>query len=134
MDLPTNAPMNPSTDDGAPPWAAALLQQVERLAARVTELEQARAGTAALTRTGTPTEAGALAHAGAPAGATLPPADAASAQPARPEVTEEDMVYIAAAVAAYLGVRARIRQVRLVQSAAWAQVGRATIHASHRVH
>jgi methylmalonyl-CoA carboxyltransferase large subunit len=49
------------------------------------------------------------------------------------EVTEEDMVFIAAAVAAYLGVRARIRQVRLVQSVAWAQVGRATIHASHRV-
>ena len=43
------------------------------------------------------------------------------------------MVFIAAAVAAYLGVRARIRQVRLVQSVAWAQVGRATIHASHRV-
>jgi methylmalonyl-CoA carboxyltransferase large subunit len=60
---------------------------------------------------------------------------AAPAEPPRPpEVTEEDMVFIAAAVAAYLGVRARIRQVRLVQSSAWAQVGRATIHASHRVH
>ena len=44
------------------------------------------------------------------------------------------LLVIAAAVAAFLGVRAHIRQVRLIQSSAWAQVGRATVHASHRVH
>jgi methylmalonyl-CoA carboxyltransferase large subunit len=49
-------------------------------------------------------------------------------------VTEEDMVAISAAVAAFLGVRARIRQVRLVHSSAWAQVGRMGTHASHHTH
>jgi methylmalonyl-CoA carboxyltransferase large subunit len=48
--------------------------------------------------------------------------------------SEEDMLAIAAAVAAFLGVRARIRQVRLVQSSAWAQVGRIGTHASHHTH
>jgi methylmalonyl-CoA carboxyltransferase large subunit len=49
-------------------------------------------------------------------------------------VTEEDMLAISAAVAAFLGVRARIRQVRLVHSSAWAQVGRIGSHASHHTH
>ena len=49
-------------------------------------------------------------------------------------VSEEDMVAISAAVAAFLGVRARIRQVRLVLSSAWAQVGRMGTHASHHTH
>jgi methylmalonyl-CoA carboxyltransferase large subunit len=48
--------------------------------------------------------------------------------------TEEEMVAISAAVAAFLGVRARIRQVRVVQSSAWAQVGRMGTHASHHTH
>ena len=48
--------------------------------------------------------------------------------------SEEDMVAISAAVAAFLGVRARIRQVRLVHSSAWAQVGRIGTHASHHPH
>jgi methylmalonyl-CoA carboxyltransferase large subunit len=49
-------------------------------------------------------------------------------------VSEDDMVAISAAVAAFLGVRARIRQVRLVHSSAWAQVGRMGTHASHHTH
>lgn len=48
--------------------------------------------------------------------------------------SEEDMLAISAAVAAFLGVRARIRQVRLVHSSAWAQVGRMGTHASHHTH
>lgn len=62
------------------------------------------------------------------------PAAPSPAPAAQPEASEEDMLVIAAAVAAFVGVRARIRQVRLIQSSAWAQVGRATVHASHRVH
>ena len=54
---------------------------------------------------------------------------AASAAP-----SEEEMLAIGAAVAAFLGVRAQIRQVRLVRSSAWAQVGRMGAHASHRLH
>ncbi len=56
-------------------------------------------------------------------------AKAAAAAP-----SEEDMLAISAAVAAFLGVRARIRQVRLVHSSAWAQVGRMGTHASHHTH
>lgn len=40
---------------------------------------------------------------------------------------------IAAAVATYLGVKPRIRQVRLLGSGAWAQQGRVTIQASYAV-
>ena len=47
--------------------------------------------------------------------------------------SEETLLAIAAAVAAFLGVRARIRQVRVVHSTAWAQVGRVGAHASHRL-
>ncbi|MHB1373998.1 MAG: hypothetical protein ACYC5W_07750 [Thauera sp.] len=49
-------------------------------------------------------------------------------------ISEEEMLAISAAIAAFLGVRAHIRQVRLVHSATWAQVGRVHIQASHRVH
>ncbi len=60
---------------------------------------------------------------------------AAAKLAARPApVSEEDMIAISAAVAAFLGVRARIRQVRLVHSSAWAQVGRIGTHASHHTH
>ncbi len=48
--------------------------------------------------------------------------------------SEEELLIISAAVAAYLGVRASIRQVRLVHSSAWGQVGRIGVHASHRLH
>lgn len=47
---------------------------------------------------------------------------------------EETLLAISAAVAAFLGVRAHIRQVRLVHSTAWGQVGRMGVHASHRRH
>jgi methylmalonyl-CoA carboxyltransferase large subunit len=59
---------------------------------------------------------------------------AAKAAAAPAPVSEEDMIAISAAVAAFLGVRARIRQVRLVHSSAWAQVGRMGTHASHHTH
>lgn len=48
--------------------------------------------------------------------------------------SEEDLLAISAAVAAFLGVRSHIRQVRLLQSSAWAQVGRIGTHASHHPH
>ena len=60
--------------------------------------------------------------------------EASTAKAAPTPVSEEDMLAISAAVAAYLGVRARIRQVRLVHSSAWAQVGRMGTHASHHTH
>jgi methylmalonyl-CoA carboxyltransferase large subunit len=61
------------------------------------------------------------------------PAAAAAAEPAPASITEEEMLAIAAAIAAYLGVRAHIRQVRLLSTNAWAQQGRVSIQASHRL-
>lgn len=50
------------------------------------------------------------------------------------ELTEEELLAISAAIAAYLGVRPHIRQIRLISSNAWAQQGRVSIQASHRLH
>jgi methylmalonyl-CoA carboxyltransferase large subunit len=55
----------------------------------------------------------------------------AAAAPAATDVSEEILLVISAAVAAFLGKRPHIRQIRLVGSAAWAQQGRVTIQASH---
>lgn len=75
----------------------------------------------------------------APAAAVVP-VQAATAAPgpvlAAPEangITEEELLAISAAIGAYLGVRAHIRQIRLVSTSAWAQQGRVSIQASHRL-
>jgi methylmalonyl-CoA carboxyltransferase large subunit len=61
------------------------------------------------------------------------PAPQPAPAPKEPEISEEIMLVIAAAVAAYLGERAHIRVARLVSSHAWAQQGRVSIQASHRL-
>jgi len=62
------------------------------------------------------------------------PVPAPAPQPVvQDQISEETMLIIAAAVAAYLGERAHIRVVRLVPSHAWAQQGRVSIQASHRL-
>lgn len=54
------------------------------------------------------------------------------AAPIVPEaISEELMLVISAAVAAFLGERAHIRQVRLVRSPGWSSVGRVSIQTSH---
>jgi methylmalonyl-CoA carboxyltransferase large subunit len=66
---------------------------------------------------------------------TKAPRLAPSPPPARPAVaeglSEELILVIAAAIAAFVGKKAHIRQIRLIGSAAWAQQGRVTIQASH---
>ena len=73
--------------------------------------------------------------AAAPAAAAAP---APVAEPSKPEptpdITDEELLAISGALAAYLGVRVHIRQIRLISSSAWAQVGRVFIQASHRLH
>jgi methylmalonyl-CoA carboxyltransferase large subunit len=66
---------------------------------------------------------------------------AASAAPAPPPqeekrqgITEEELLAISGALAAYLGVRVHIRQIRLISSRAWATEGRVMIQASHQLH
>jgi methylmalonyl-CoA carboxyltransferase large subunit len=47
------------------------------------------------------------------------------------EVGEELLTVLSAAIAAFLGKKPHIRQVRLLGSAAWGMQGRVTIQASH---
>jgi methylmalonyl-CoA carboxyltransferase large subunit len=51
--------------------------------------------------------------------------------PAAEGLSEETLLVISAAIAAFLGKKAPIRQIRLLRSDAWAQQGRTTIQASH---
>ncbi|MCA9184040.1 MAG: hypothetical protein R3E01_26700 [Pirellulaceae bacterium] len=50
-----------------------------------------------------------------------------------PQIDEQTLSVISAAIAAYLGVTPHIRQVRLIGSMSWLQNGRATIQASHNL-
>jgi methylmalonyl-CoA carboxyltransferase 12S subunit len=68
------------------------------------------------------------------------PAAAPTPTPVEPpkteEVSPETIMILSAAVAAFLGKRARIRSARLVRTApsnAWAQQGRAFVQASHNL-
>jgi methylmalonyl-CoA carboxyltransferase 12S subunit len=71
--------------------------------------------------------------AAAPA-AAAPAPQAEPAAPVRESITEEELLAISGALAAYLGVRVHIRQIRLISSRAWASEGRVSIQASHRLH
>ncbi len=71
-----------------------------------------------------------------PVARVAPPAPApVAASPVAVEagISEEELIAISAAIAAYLGVRAHIRQIRVIHSPAWAQQGRVTVQASHRL-
>lgn len=65
------------------------------------------------------------------------PAQAAAPVPAPPPpdpgLSDEQMLAIAAAIGAFLGVRAKIKGIRLISTTAWAQQGRVSIQASHRL-
>ncbi len=99
----------------------ALLRRVEELEQRVRQLEQdgARASRAQ-SREEAPVS---------------DPVDAPQEQtPASVDdgISDDTVAVITAAVAAFLGVRARVRYIRLNGSDAWAQQGRVSIMASHR--
>jgi methylmalonyl-CoA carboxyltransferase large subunit len=74
-----------------------------------------------------------------PVVAQPPAAEAAAAVPAAEpekaadEFSEELLLVLSAAVAAYLGKRPHIRAVRLLGSSAWAQQGRVFVQASHQL-
>lgn len=98
-----------------------LKSQVAALSSRIEKLEGANGTVAA-----PPIQA-------APPAPTPEPERAPDAQPEE-AIAEDVLLAISAAVAAFLGVRARIRQIRLIRSPAWAQQGRVSIQASHRLH
>src|ERR1700679_2055309 len=56
-----------------------------------------------------------------------------SAVAAAAGISEEELLAISAALAAWLGVHAHIRQIRLIRTGAWSQQGRVTIQSSHRL-
>ena len=80
-----------------------------------------------------------LEHASPPAGPAAAQ-EARAAEPAAPEpspdqdLTEEELLVISGALAAYLGCRVHIRQIRLISSHNWSQQGRVFIQASHHLH
>jgi|SRR6516225_9813786 methylmalonyl-CoA carboxyltransferase large subunit len=86
----------------------ALRREVVRLSERVMALEQATATKGAAA-----------------------PVLAPSAVPVAEGIGDELLLVIGAAVAAYLGKKAPIRQIRVLAAAGWAQQGRLTIQASH---
>ena len=92
----------------------ALRQEVSRLTERVAALESSNAPALAPQ---------------VPAPAMAPAAKSPEPEP----LSEELVIVIGAAVAAFLGKRAHVRQIRLLGSAVWSQEGRITIQASHRL-
>ncbi len=60
-----------------------------------------------------------------------PPVPSPAPEPQPESLSEELVLVISAAIAAFLGKKPRIRQISLLSSANWAQQGRVTIQASH---
>ncbi len=113
----------------APDLAQVLAELQAQLAAITERLGRLEAAAgAASAPAAAPAPAGASAAAGA--APAIPPAE----KPDAPGITEEEILAVSAALAAYLGVRLRIRQIRLLGSSAWAQQGRVSIQASHQLH
>jgi methylmalonyl-CoA carboxyltransferase 12S subunit len=113
--------MKPETVDRAQVTEAlgALRQELTRLGERVAALE------AALVRS---QESGVSKDADT---SSLTP-DSCRLTPEKAEgLSEELLLVISAAVAAFLGKKPHIRQIRLLGTATWAQQGRVTIQASH---
>ena len=101
-----------------------ILVQVANLAHRVSGLEEL------VSMGGGESAPTAAAHDIAPR-ATEEPSTTSSVATAA-GISEEELLVVSAAIAAWLGVHAHIRQIRLIRTGAWAQQGRVTIQASHR--
>lgn len=101
----------------------ALRDDVARLTERISALELSASG-------GSAPVVPAAGTTGAPApAAPAAPAEKPAAEPA--ELSEELVLIISAAIAAYLGKKPYIRQIRLVSSPTWTHQGRVSIQASH---
>ena len=102
-----------------------ILQKLADLSSRLSEVEKLVATAAA-----TPAPA---ANTASVAASVSEPIATPTSVAAAAGISEEEFLAISAALAAWLGVQAHIRQIRLIHSGAWAQQGRATIQASHRL-
>ncbi len=114
--------MNPETANAAPgaDALAALRQELARLSERLAALEAA---------------AGRSQESGVRSQGTVPGPQTADSRPSTPQedegLSEELVLVISAAVAAFLGKKPHIRQIRLLGATNWAQQGRVMIQASH---
>ena len=114
----------------------ALAAQLAALTARLEKLEAVGSATPAAAAPVVETLARPVVE---PVVAQPPAAEAAAAVPAAEpekaadEFSEELLLVLSAAVAAYLGKRPHIRAVRLLGSSAWAQQGRVFVQASHQL-
>lgn len=97
----------------------------------VNELESLKSALAAILNRISSLEAAIQPGSGAAAAPAAAPQPAPEPEPE--EISDEVMLALSAAVAAFLGERAHIRTVRLARSGAWAQQGRVFIQASHRI-
>ena len=108
-------------------WLERLEAHLAALDQRIQRLEESHAAPAAAAATPPP-----------PPPLRLPPPPTGDPAADLFEETEaldpEVLLIISAAVAAMLGESAQIRQVRLLSSRAWAQQGRVSIQASHRLY
>jgi methylmalonyl-CoA carboxyltransferase large subunit len=111
--------MSALATDAAAAVMEQMRQEIAELRARLEKLESGKAEPAAAEAAAAP----------APVPVTAPPPPA----PAVEEISPENLLVISAAVAAFLGERGHIKAVRLVGSARWAQQGRVSIQASHRL-
>jgi methylmalonyl-CoA carboxyltransferase large subunit len=104
-----------------PASADPLADQIMRLTERVAALE------AAIRR-----DAGSPATASVPTGSPVAASEANRSGDEAAELSEEVVLVLSAAIAAYLGKQAHLRQARLVGASGWAREGRITIQASHQ--
>jgi methylmalonyl-CoA carboxyltransferase large subunit len=118
--------MNQSGSDDLRATLQDIQSQLAKLAARVAGLEElasmggGEAAPSVISR-------GATVHVPEPPPTTSP-------MTVETGISEEEVLAISAAIAAWLGVHAHIRQIRLIRTGAWAQQGRVTIQASHRLY
>jgi methylmalonyl-CoA carboxyltransferase large subunit len=113
-----------------------LLDRIAELEERMRKIEAERDAALAAA----PNTAATILASVVPAPATAAPVQASAAPstaavaPSAPkgEATEEILMVISAAVAAFLGKRAHVRQIRYLGSPAWVELGRVSVMASHR--
>lgn len=103
-----------------------ILRQLASLSDRLTEVEKLVAAAGQ--------QPALAANTGTVAARVPEPPPATSSLAAAAGISEEELLAISAALAAWLGVQAHIRQIRLIRTGAWAQQGRVTIQASHRLY
>lgn len=132
--MATKKPRTKGTD------VSALLRRIAELEKRVMKIEAERdAALAIAAKTAAPVLAPAAPTSPVATAITAPvqtstaPSSAVAASTAlKGEVTDEILMVISAAVAAFLGKRAHVRQIRFIGSGAWAEQGRVSVMASHR--